>query len=94
MPYGGHLRWTYADYTYPGSRTQRKVYNRYLSISSGAPELTYTVAHETTTPSTAVQQNIGLAAEFARIGCDRVALPLQVRINTIDRGLIEALLSH
>src|SRR6185437_10349187 len=55
-PLAGHLRWDYSNYTYPGSRTQREVYDRYLSISSGAPELAYTVVHETFTPSTPVHQ--------------------------------------
>lgn len=38
-PFGGYLRWTYANYTYPGSRTQREIQNRYVSLSAGAPEL-------------------------------------------------------
>jgi len=44
FPYGGHLRWAYNSITYWSVRKQREVQTRYLAMSSGANELTYTIA--------------------------------------------------
>ena len=41
FPYGGYLRWAYADGTYQGGRSQREVLNRYLSTNGTSELLPY-----------------------------------------------------
>ncbi|HMD50302.1 MAG TPA: hypothetical protein VKG79_14430, partial [Bryobacteraceae bacterium] len=43
VPYGGHLRWTYAPSTLANTLTYREVQNRYLSMSAGAAETLITL---------------------------------------------------
>jgi hypothetical protein len=38
VPYGGHLRWTYAPYTLANTLTYREVQYRYLSMAAGMAE--------------------------------------------------------
>ena len=50
-PYGGHLRWTYGQFTYVGSRTQREVQWRSISTSAGAAETNTQLSGEPTDSS-------------------------------------------
>jgi hypothetical protein len=45
LPYGGYLRWQYANYTYLGSRVQPEVNYRYLS-KNGSTEATYAMIRD------------------------------------------------
>jgi RHS repeat-associated protein len=52
FPYGGHIRWAYGPFTYSGSRVLREVNGgRFLSMSAGATELTYSMTFDPTANS-------------------------------------------
>ena len=53
MPWGGHLRWTYANDAYSGSRDLRAVSGRYLAAdSAGATEYSYGLSRDNASGST------------------------------------------
>jgi RHS repeat-associated protein len=52
-PWGGHLRWTYANDAYNGSRTLRAVSGRYLAAgSSGGTEWSYGISRDNASSAT------------------------------------------
>lgn len=46
FPHGGHLRWSYRDFTFLGQRTWREVETRYLKPSAPAAEEAYTLERD------------------------------------------------
>ena len=53
FPYGGHLRWTYANDAYNGSRSLRAVSGRYLAAdSAGATEWSYGISRDNASAAT------------------------------------------
>ncbi len=53
FPYGGHLRWTYGNDAYSGSRDLRAVTGRYLAAdSAGATEWSYGISRDNASAQT------------------------------------------
>ena len=52
FPYGGHLRWAYGEYDYASGQALMEVSGRYLAMSTGSSESSYSMVRQNDTANT------------------------------------------